>query len=106
MANKTGKSSEKRLWQVCLSLGINLSISIYLLGPLLGSFIDRKLGSAPLFLIIGVLLAIVICFYRLFWELRLLEKQEKAAARDKAIPIKDTHNDTQQSADTHSTEGK
>ncbi len=77
MTEKQRSVTEKKLWQICLSFGLSLGVSIYLLGPLLGGFLDQKLGSSSVFTIIGVLLAIACCFYRLFRELRLLEQQEK-----------------------------
>jgi|WetSurMetagenome_2_1015567.scaffolds.fasta_scaffold196468_2 F0F1-type ATP synthase assembly protein I len=66
----------KRFWQVALSFGVTLGIFIYVLGFLIGAYCDEKLGTTPIFTIVGALLAIFTSFYRLFVDLKKMEEQD------------------------------
>ena len=47
--------------------GIGFSIALSLCGGVaLGLFLDRRLGTAPLFLLVGILLGLVIAGYTLY----------------------------------------
>ena len=50
-------SPPNKVWQICLSFGLTIGISVYILGFLLGAWLDDKLGTGPLFTIIGALIA-------------------------------------------------
>ena len=54
-----------------------IGISVYILGFLLGAWLDDKLGTGPLFTIIGALIAIASSFYRLIHDFMILDRWEK-----------------------------
>ena len=66
-----------KLWQIGLSFGLTVGISVYILGFLLGSWLDDKFATGQLFTIIGVLLAIFSSFARLIHDFMVLDKQSK-----------------------------
>ncbi len=76
--NQQIESPPNKVWQICLSFGLTIDISVYILGFLLGAWLDDKLATSPLFTIIGSLLAIVSSFYRLIHDFMALDKWEKA----------------------------
>ncbi len=76
--NQQIESPPNKVWQICLSFGLTIGISVYILGFLLGAWLDDKLATSPLFTIIGSLLAIVSSFYRLIHDFMALDKWEKA----------------------------
>ncbi|MBP9718271.1 AtpZ/AtpI family protein [Candidatus Gracilibacteria bacterium] len=53
------KSNTASLMSLAMDLGFTIAIPIVLFG-LGGALLDRKLGTSPLFLLIGVVLSIVI----------------------------------------------
>lgn len=61
-------------WAVAINFGLTLGISIYILGAFIGVRLDDKLHTAPLFVILGTLIAIVASFYRLISGVKALEK--------------------------------
>ena len=70
-------SPPKKVWQICLSFGLTIGISVYILVFLLGAWLDDKLGTGPLFTIIGALIAIASSFYRLIHDFMILDRWEK-----------------------------
>ncbi len=58
------------------SFGITLVLMIYLLYQG-GEWLDERLGTEPLFIIIGIFLAIGAVFKRLFTEIKFLDKEDK-----------------------------
>ena len=64
-----------------LGLGLQFAISI-LLFLYAGQWLDRKLGSAPLFLILGVFLGAGAAFYNMYKKLMAAQREdeERAAA--------------------------
>ena len=69
-------SPPNKVWQICLSFGLTIGISVYILGFLLGAWLDDKLGTGPLFTIIGALIAIASSFYRLIHDFMILDRWE------------------------------
>ena len=70
-------SPPNKVWQICLSFGLTIGISVYILGFLLGAWLDDKLGTGPLFTIIGALIAIASSFYRLIHDFMILDRWGK-----------------------------
>ena len=66
-----------KLWQIGISFGLTVGISVYILGFLLGAWLDEKFATGQVFTIIGVLLAIFSSFARLIHDFILLDKQSK-----------------------------
>ena len=67
----------KKYWQIGITFGLTIGLAIYILGVLLGGFLDEKFVTQPLFTIIGTLLAIFASFYRLIHDFSALEKNKK-----------------------------
>jgi len=57
-----------------ISFGLTLAITVYLLYRG-GIWLDNKLGTAPVFMFCGILLAIASVFRRLIADLRTLDKK-------------------------------
>ena len=68
-------SPPNKVWQICLSFGLTIGISVYILGFLLGAWLDDKLGTGSLFTIIGA--PIASSFYRLIHDFMILDRWEK-----------------------------
>lgn len=62
---------------VGFSFGLCLAVQIYLLGVVLGGWLDQKLGSEPWCLVGGVLLAIVFAFRQLFLGLAVWQRRSE-----------------------------
>lgn len=58
-----------------LSFGLTLVITTYVL-YLGGSWLDKKLGTAPVFMVLGILLSIATVFRQLINEVKDLEKEK------------------------------
>lgn len=56
-----------------LSFGTTMAVSL-LLGFFGGRWLDRKLGTEPVFLVIGILAGTALAFYSMIKELQALEK--------------------------------
>jgi F0F1-type ATP synthase assembly protein I len=56
-----------------LSFGFTMAITVYLLYQG-GKWLDNRFDSAPVFMMIGILLAIAAVFKRLFVEVKMLDK--------------------------------
>lgn len=63
------------MWAICISFGLTLGVSIYIIGFLLGSHLDEKFNTYPTFVIIGTLFAIIGSFYRLFLDLKVFPRR-------------------------------
>lgn len=60
---------------LAISFGLTMAISVYLL-YLGGKWLDERLGTYPLFMFIGVVLAIASVFKRLYTDLCADEKRK------------------------------
>jgi ATP synthase protein I len=65
--------SSLRLGQMALSLGINFVLWCFV-GFYLGSKLDKKLGTDPWLMIVGILLGVAFSFYGFIKEILLLGK--------------------------------
>ncbi|QGP91767.1 Putative F0F1-ATPase subunit Ca2+/Mg2+ transporter [Neomoorella glycerini] len=77
-----------RYANMAFSFGVTM-IAGTLLGLYGGGWLDRRLGTSPLFLLAGVLLGIGVGFRSVLSELRVLEKEApgiKTDAQDKTHP--------------------
>ena len=63
-----------------MGLGLQFVLSI-LLFLYLGQWADRKLGSSPLFLILGVFTGATAAFYSMYRRLKVVERQEEEQER-------------------------
>ncbi|MGI6587917.1 MAG: AtpZ/AtpI family protein [Peptococcia bacterium] len=59
-----------------ISFGLTLVITVYVLYKG-GIWLDQRLGTSPIFMILGVFLALVAIFWQLIEEIQGLEKQAK-----------------------------
>lgn len=59
-----------------ISFGVTMAASLFL-GYFGGNWLDRKLGTSPIFLVVGLLLGVAIAFYSLFKELKALERMQQ-----------------------------
>ena len=67
--------------KTCMAFGITLGLQLYIIGVLFGGWLDQKLGTAPLFLMLGLLTAIFISFFRLIADFKkAVEAEEKRNA--------------------------
>jgi len=62
-----------------VGLGLQFAISM-LLFLYVGQWIDRKLGTAPLFLIIGVFVGAGAAFYNIYQKLMAAQREDEARA--------------------------
>jgi len=62
-------------FDVALRWGLTLAVSV-LMGFFLGRWVDNKLGTTPIFILIGVFWGVGGSFYSLFLQLKKLEKEE------------------------------
>lgn len=73
---------EKDYWKhakyanFALSFGITMAISLFF-GYYAGSQLDKKLGTEPWLLVLGILAGTGLAFYSLFKEIQALEKGNK-----------------------------
>lgn len=65
-----------RYLNLAFSIGVSM-ILIMLLGIFSGDWLDRRMGTSPLFLLIGIFLGIAAGFYNLWSELSKLAEIEK-----------------------------
>ena len=76
MAKKKNWLKYARYINLALSFGISM-ILILLLGIFGGDWLDRRLGTSPLFLLLGIFLGVGAGFYNLWSELSKLVEIEK-----------------------------
>ncbi len=67
------------LLRTALTFGMGMAVRIYLLGVLLGGWLDRRWGTGPWLMVTGVLLAVFMGFWRLIVDLQQWERAEAAA---------------------------
>ena len=82
MASKQNDSLTKKYWQIGITFGLSIGLSIYILGVLLGGYLDERFALEPLFTIIGTVIAILACFYRLIVDFIRLDKNKQANKED------------------------
>lgn len=75
MAKKKSNASSRYIG-FAMSFGLTMAITVYFLYKG-GQWLDNRLGTAPAFMAVGVLLAVVTVFKRLITELRTMERMEK-----------------------------
>ncbi|MFA5537455.1 MAG: AtpZ/AtpI family protein [Bacillota bacterium] len=79
---------EKDYWKYAkyanfaLSFGVTMAVSLFL-GFYAGSQLDKKLGTEPWFLIVGLLLGTGLAFYSLFKEIQVLLKQSEKTEKNR-----------------------
>jgi len=71
-----------RYYNFGISFGIT-TISAILLGLYGGWWLDRRLGTLPIFLLLGVFLGIGISFYSLWSELKALKDRSSEAEAER-----------------------
>lgn len=82
-----------------LSFGLTLVITAYLL-YLGGSWLDKRLGTDPLFMILGVLLAIVTVFRQMINELLDMEKKKEEDKKENKEEDKEESKEESKEEDT------
>lgn len=60
--------------QVTTTFGITTALRIYILGILIGDWLDKKFATSPWFMLGGVLIAIFLSFKFLLEQLSTMEK--------------------------------
>lgn len=70
-----------RDWIVFLHFGWIIALTLAL-GALGGNWLDERNGTSPLFLLIGVFLALLISGCNLYRDIRRLEHREKEAKKE------------------------
>lgn len=74
------------------SFGITMAASIFL-GYWGGTWLDRKLDTAPFLMLAGVLLGVGVSFYSLMQELLLLDKMQPPKDGEDSTQDKNKKND-------------
>lgn len=69
------KSSGLQYLNFGLSFGLTMALTVYILFKG-GQWLDNRLGTAPLFMATGVVLAVAAVFKRLLADLKTLEKKD------------------------------
>lgn len=83
MAKKSDWVKQARYLNMALSLGISM-VLVILLGVFGGDWLDRRLGTSPAFLLLGIFLGIGAGFYNLWSELSaILEVNKKGKLEEK-----------------------
>lgn len=84
--NRHDASGNRQLALIGAGFGLTLFAEIYVLGILLGGWLDQRLGSKPLFTLAGVLLALFGSFYQLYRMLNAAEAAQRGRAQAKKPP--------------------
>ena len=66
---KKKETGQNGFISIALSFALGLGIRIYLLGPLLGGYLDKRFHTEPWCFMGGVLLAIVLSFLLLYQQM-------------------------------------
>ncbi|MCR6545431.1 AtpZ/AtpI family protein [Dehalobacterium formicoaceticum] len=74
--SNNNKGNIFRYMQVAVTFGITTALRIYLLGVLIGGWLDKKFDSSPWFMLLGVLLAIFLSFKFLLDQTAGMEKNK------------------------------
>ncbi|MBU0519938.1 AtpZ/AtpI family protein [bacterium] len=80
-----GVGSLPPAFDLALRWGLTLAVSV-LLGFFLGRWVDLKLGTTPVFILIGVFWGVGGSFYSLFLQVKQLEKEEDKKSRESEDP--------------------
>lgn len=67
---------------LCFGFGVSLAAEIYVVGILVGGWLDKKLNSAPWCMLAGTLLAIAAAFWQLLRGLDLWNKRNSDKPAD------------------------
>ncbi|NLA25941.1 MAG: AtpZ/AtpI family protein [Firmicutes bacterium] len=94
MANKKNWTKYARYLNLAFSIGISMTLAI-LLGVFGGDWLDRRMGTSPLFLLLCIFLGIGAGFYNLWSELSKLAEIEKAQKLQEEKQHKETMNHCQ-----------
>lgn len=65
-----------------LSFGVTMAISLFF-GYYAGNQLDKKLGTEPWFLVLGILIGTALAFYSLFKEIQVLERMGKKSEKNR-----------------------
>ena len=71
---KAPSAYNRSIIRIGATFAVSLGLRIYLVGVLFGGWLDRRWETAPLCLLLGVLLAIFSSFYFLFRDLNSIEE--------------------------------
>lgn len=72
--SQNNKGNFFRYAQVTATFGVTMALRIYILGILVGGFVDKKLDKSPWFMLLGILIAIFLSFKFLLDQLSKVEK--------------------------------
>lgn len=64
--------------KTCSAFGLSLGLQLYIIGVLFGGWLDKRLGTAPLFQLLGILAAIFLSFFRLISDFKKANEAEDA----------------------------
>jgi len=70
---KKSSSSAMKYLNFGLSFGLTMAITVYLLAQG-GKWLDNRLDTSPIFMSLGIILAIATVFKRLFTDIKTLDK--------------------------------
>lgn len=85
-----GKRKRLRVWgvgglppayDIGLRWGLTLAIAV-LLGFFIGRWLDMKLGTTPLFLLIGIFWGLGGSFYSLFLQVKKMQEEEEKKSKE------------------------
>ena len=71
------KNNSAKYWQIAATFGITTALRIYLLGVLLGGWLDGRLHTSPWLKLLGVVVAIIFSFKFLLDQFSALEEDKK-----------------------------
>jgi F0F1-type ATP synthase assembly protein I len=74
LSSQNNKGKYVRYLQVATTFGVTTALRIYILGILIGDWLDNKLDTSPWFMLGGVLIAIFLSFKFLLDQLSGMEK--------------------------------
>jgi len=83
LSHISNKGSLLRYVQVATTFGITTALRIYILGVLLGGWLDKKFVTSPWFMLLGVLLAIFLSFRFLLEQLNRVQDHTKKNTKGK-----------------------
>lgn len=72
--SQNNRSNFFRYVQVTTTFGITTALRIYILGVLVGGWVDKKLVTAPWFMLLGIVLAIFLSFKFLLEQLSQVDR--------------------------------
>jgi len=72
--SQNNKGNFFRYVQVTTTFGVTTALRIYILGVLVGGWVDKKLDSSPWFMLLGILLAIFLSFKFLLEQLSKIQE--------------------------------